>query len=255
MATQPPPMPAYQPKQGPSALKIIGIIFLLLVLVCGGCVTYLVMNARSLVTGALVDVLTEMIAQSELPQEQKDRILADIGTIHTAINKKEIKLAQVGTFIERLGDANFINLIVVEAVEVDYMTKVQPDEGRKAEIERVFTRFRRGIVEGAVSQGQVDQIMTQVAAHDGQQVEMKQDLTAEDLEQVLAAMNKAADEAGVPDEDYQVDYAAIIHQVMIETFPELATEEDAAGGREEVEESPPAEETPPDKGPAPPPGG
>ena len=54
-------------------------------------------------------------------------------------------------------------------------------------------------------------------------------------------MKKAADEAGIPEEAFQVDYAALIHDVMAEVFPELAA--DAAAPP--AEQAPTGEETAP----------
>lgn len=230
MASQPPPMPTYPPKQGMSALKILGLIFLVLLLICGGCATWLFFNARALVSDALDRVATEMIAQTDLPQEQRERIQKDIGAIITAFKQKDISMAEVGDFLQKLADTNFMDLMAVELVESEYETKVKPDEARQEEVRLVFMRFKRGIVEEAIPESRRKEILDQVVSRSGQHFEIQEDLTAEELESVVEAMTQAVNEANIPEEEFQVDYAALVHDVMLEVFPKLVGEAQSAPG-------------------------
>ncbi len=244
MATEPPPMPAapQQQKSGRSWLLIIGIIFLVFLLICGGCVTYIVINARSLAAGALEAAATEAIQSSELPQEQKERALVDIKAVSQAFGDGEITWTQFGEFFNLLSQSQFFKLVIIEAVEMEYYAKVNPDEARKAEVELVFMRFKRGYIENAIPEATFNETLNQATSQANPQVpEMKQDLTAEDLEAIVAEMEAAVEEAQITTEPYTVDYAGIFHDLVAEMFPEIAAKTEAEMAEDSTLESPPEE--------------
>lgn len=227
MATQPPPA-TDAPRPASSAFRILGIILLLAVLVCGGCVTYLFLNISSLAGRGLEGFMDQMLAQVDLPQAQEARIQTDVHTVTTALRNKEITVGQLDDFLEKLIATDIGTLLVLEAVESEYATKVKPDPARLEEVQRDFMRFKRGIVEGAIPEEQVSDMIDRVATRSGPQILIEEDLTARELTGMVEAMEKVVDGANIPAEPITLDYAGLVHDVLAESFPELAADADAA---------------------------
>jgi hypothetical protein len=167
------------------------------------------MNAKSLIASGVQAVVVEMVEQSDLPEDQKTSILANIDELAEDMRNDKLSMAEFGRIFEKLGEGPFFNLVMVESVEKQYVAKCSPDEEEKVEAALAFDRFERGIVEEMLSEEQVDQAMAlvQVTGTDDQP-QLKESLGAEDLKAFVEKIGKLADEAEIPSEPFVPDFAA-----------------------------------------------
>jgi hypothetical protein len=74
-------------------------------------------------------------------------------------------------------------------------------------------RYSRGIVERTIQRDQVDETLSQIQEQDKKgNRKLKTTLSTEELETLIAQVKQQADDAGVPNESYQVNLA---HEVRI----------------------------------------
>ncbi len=202
-------------RRGASALKVLAIIFLVLVLVCGGIVTYVAVNFKRLAAGWVRGPLIQAIQNSNLPEDQKASITANIDRLTGDFENGRISFQQLGRVGTELAEGPFINLIIVESVEARHVEMIELPPEQRDEVSLTFDRFERGICEDAITTDQVDEVLAVVSASDGQDIrELKENLTEADLSAFVSAMKDKADEAEIPIEPYQVDFAAELQRVI-----------------------------------------
>jgi len=206
-------------RRGMSGLKLLGIVFVALVLICGGTVTYVAMHFRPLMAGWIREPLLKAIEASNLGDDQKKRLSAIFRPLVDAFEGGDISYEQVGQLAEKLTEGPFFNLVLIEVLETEHAETVEPDEEAGKEVAVVFDRFERGFVEGTISEEKVAEVLDTVSTtRKDKGREPKKDLSKEQLEAFVVAMKEKADEAGVPDGPYQVDFAAELAKAVTEVL-------------------------------------
>jgi len=219
--------PELSPRRGPSALKVIGLIFLVLILVCGGVVTVVAWNFKAWTASFARSALVTEIRNSSLSEDQKTRIIADIHRLSDAFEAGDLGFTQLGSTMQQLAEGPFFDLIIIDAVRAQYNTTVETDDKERDRAMRLFDRFQRGIVEETISDDEVDEILSLVTDEEDDQREQKENLTEAELEAFVAAMREQVDAANVPDEPYEVDFAGELEKVTTELLgPADKTESD-----------------------------
>ena len=84
-------------------LRIFAIICLALVLACGGVVTYVYLNFRSLAAGILRGPVMQQIQSADLPAGQKAGITRTIDRLTEDFKKDRLSYQQLTAIFERLG--------------------------------------------------------------------------------------------------------------------------------------------------------
>jgi hypothetical protein len=205
--------------RGVAAWKVIVVVFLVLVLVCAGVVTYLLRNARRMAAGWVRDIVVAEIQDSSLADQQKDALTNTLNQLADDFEAGGISLHQIGMIGAELAEGPFMTLVFVEVVQARHIETVQLDEQQREEVALTFDRFERGIYEGTIPRDEVEKTLTIVAdTNEEGGLELKGTLTETELSAFVDEMKEKADEAKVPDEPYQVDFAGMlqetIHQVL-----------------------------------------
>lgn len=212
-----------------SVLKLLGVIFLLLMLVCGGVITWVAMNWRGWTAGVMEAGMLHLVEESHLPDDQKQAVRANIARMTADFRDKKIGGDQLFAFFARLSEGPFMDLVVMETLRARYDALIGPLDEERAEVDRVFERFQRGIVEGAIPSDTINTVLAPVSEVDqhGIREVHKYELSARDLEALVERMREEADEAGIPDERYEVNFAALVQDAVDAVYGEGRTEPDA----------------------------
>ncbi|NLX23954.1 MAG: hypothetical protein GXY55_20065 [Phycisphaerae bacterium] len=196
------------------ALKVLAIIFVVIALVCAGIGTYLYMNFRSIVVGAMLEPIKGVIAESNLPQDQKDRLTTIAERLGTDYKEGRISGAEMGEIAEELSEGPFFTLLQLSELRGRYERVCKPTEETLAEAKLAFSRFERGLVEKTISRSEAEEVMGKLFVGDANSDQIRDDLTAEELTALVAELKQAADEAEVPVEPYQVDLASHLEEAI-----------------------------------------
>lgn len=234
---------------GMRALKVIGLIMLALVLICGGAVTYIAWNAKSWMASFARGPLVQEIQKSSLPEDQKAGITHNINRLSRAFEEGRLSWTQLGEAMAELTEGSFVDLMLIEAVRAKYNGQSSAGEEEKQASMLAFDRFQRGIVEDQISQKDLSEVMSLVTNTQNNQRELKQNLTDTELNAFVEAMKEKADAADIPQERYQVDFAGPIERVTVSILGEEAgasTKPAEAADGEAPPAEPPAAEAPGD---------
>lgn len=206
-------------RRGMSGLKILGIVFLVLILLCGGVITYVTLNARRLMAGWMRGPMVEAIKSTHLPEDQKTRLSDIINQVMDDFESGAISYTQVGELTQELAQGPFFSLIMVEMVKAKHLDMFELKEKERAEVTLTFDRFERGVQEGTIADKKVAAVLEKVSEKgDDDSPTLKDKLSEEDLNAFVTAMKEAADEAEIPMESYQVDFAGELQRVVDEVL-------------------------------------
>jgi len=197
------------------ALRIFAIICLALVLSCGGAVTYIYLNFRSLAAGILRGPVVRQIQSADLPDDQKAGIAGTIDRLTEDFKNDRLSYPQLAGIFERLGRGPFFVLLQTESAKGLCLGACRPAGEERGRMVRAFQRLQRGVVEGSVTAERVEAALALIQMTDsGNQRAFKPNLTAREARLFVERVRQDADQAGVPDEPYQVDFAGQLQRVV-----------------------------------------
>lgn len=204
-------------------LKILLIIFVILALLCGGVATYVYFNLRSLMVSALLPASRQIVADSRLPQSQKDRLNTIMDRVGSDYREEKITNEQMMGIARELTEGSFFQLMQVELVRGDYHQKVQGSPEEAAAADLAFDRYQRGIVEERIPAAEVEKALGLVSKLDSsnQQV-LDEDATPIRHQTFVEQIRKEADAAEIPAEPYQADFAGYLEDAVADVLGETS---------------------------------
>lgn len=184
-------------------IALIVVVFLLLAL--GAWVAF---SWRGWAAGWMEEGTRQMIAQSELPQDQKDRINTKVKSIADEFRAGKLTLEDMGRVLKHIGESPLMQVWMVALAEQQYVGPSSLSAEEKADARLTLQRFVRGSFEKKIKGAEIDQVLDMISTRKpGGGREFKPALSPEELAAFLSLAKQKADAAGVPDEPYQVNIA------------------------------------------------
>lgn len=189
-------------------LRVVSIIGLALILLCGGIVTYVYLNFRSLAAGLLRGPVLEKLQTADLPADQKTEITAVIDRLSLDFRDGRLSYSQFSEILNRLDRGPFFPLLTIESAKVRCAKALQASAPKREEATRVLERLQRGLVEGRISVEQVRDVLSSVrASGSGSDPPLKDAVTEEEALAVLEKARREVNTANVPAGPYAVNFA------------------------------------------------
>jgi len=222
--TQPPfgESPSRQPprKSGVNwllALILIGLGLLTLGgVVCIGGAWYVATNIERWVVGLGREAIVAAINDSELPQDEKAELIVQVDRVVTAHKEHKLNQADLQRVLEELQDAPPFKALALYGIEAEYLegTNLKPAELERGR--RAFQRVLRGVYEGKISE---DDFFAALPDDENDQVRLAANNPAEnssddDLRLALARLKVIADNAGIPDEPFQLHLGQEVKKIV-----------------------------------------
>lgn len=201
-------------------------------------------NYRGVLANAGVKMVDAALDKSELDEEQKSAIRAEVETLAVDYKEKRISNEQMLEVMQAIANSPLLPLGAVYAVDKGYVQPSEMTAEEKADARVQLQRVARGFYEEKISQNQLEDILQPISkrqsadADPGEfdvELQEPEDVSVEELRQFVERARAAADEAAIPDEAYQIDIAAELRKAI-----------DKALGREPAGASAPALEQPAD---------
>lgn len=191
---------------------VAAVLFLAVVIGLG---IWAAMSWKGWLAGTMKLGADAMLQQANLPQEQKDRILARVDALGDDFKNGKMTGDEFGKVVEAITTGPFIQLAMLVGAEKAFINPSALQDAEKDAARRSIQRVHRGLQEGLIMPDQskplIDQMMMTNA--NGQQ-QMKQVMTPEELEAFIQTAKGIADGASIPDEAYQVDLAAELDKAV-----------------------------------------
>ncbi len=148
----------------------------------------------------------EAVNSSKLPPDQKQKVIAKIDEVTKDFEDGKIDGQQAQKIFEELAQGPLLPLAIVYGIDEQHiknsaLPKEEKEAGRLA-----LERASRGIVEKSIALATIRDIMAPVTIQGpNNQMQMKQQVTDEELRQFFKNAKTRADEAKVPNEPYKVN--------------------------------------------------
>jgi hypothetical protein len=216
-----------QPRRSSGMSWLLGLVLVLLGfltlggVVCVAGVWYVATNVEGWLVSLGREAIVAGINDSDLPQAEKDEVIAQVDRVANAYKEKKINQQDLEKFMTELQDAPAMQALALYGIDEIYLSEANLPPAELAAARRTFQRAIRGVLEGKISQDtllasfpQEDELMQLAQNADGnlkpEDVRLVgnapgDDVNTEDLREMLVKLKVACDNAGIPDEDYQPD--------------------------------------------------
>ena len=220
----PPPQQPQRSMLGPCLIGC-GVVSLLVLLACGGTVWWVSVNAKRIATDLIAGVLKESIKQSQMREEDKQAVVAQIDRVADGFKQGKINEQELGKIMEGMAKSPLMMVLIVYGVTYDYINRPGQDADVKVEAERTLQRTARDTAQGTIKEEDLKKPFSSIAEDPNQQVQPgqppqpKQQLTDEDLKKFLEDLKTLADEKAIPDEPYELNVGKEIKRIVDEAVP------------------------------------
>jgi len=182
-------------------------VFLVLAVVVVG---WVAMSWKGWTASAMTAMTTQLVEDANLPQEQKDRVLAKVRTLADDFKSGKVTIAQLQQVGEEIGKGPLLPLIIISSIDKEYVQKSTLSAEEKAAGTRTLDRFTRGLVEKKITEAEAKAAMQPLTVPTGGQgfrLKQSSEVKPEELQAALAAAKAKADELKIPDEPFVVNVA------------------------------------------------
>ena len=209
-----PPTEPQEP-QGRSWLPtcLIGclVIFVVGLLVCGGALWFLARKAP----GMAGDFARQIVASSELSEEDKKAVNAQVDRVVDAYEAGEIDTQDVVRIFEELAESPLFGLLIVFATETKYIEPSGLTDEEKSEGHLTLQRVARGVFEKTVDPEQLEAAMDHISDKKPDGNRRFHDKVSDDaLRSFLADCKQVADAAEIPIEPYELNVGEEFKRVI-----------------------------------------
>ena len=197
----------------------------ILALGCGAGIVVLIIIAiilqftwKRMVTSFLRTSVAEQMERSDLPEDERNRVSASVDRLFTAYEEGEIEQEKVQELINAFERSPFSRVAGVYHLKATYLPTSRLDDTEKAAADRGLLRLARGIVEGKVSDNDLESLREQIPRDEEGAPDFNKPIGDESLRMLLENVQKIVDEKGIPDEEYELKVADEIERLVDEVL-------------------------------------
>jgi len=213
-------------KKGLSGCAIAGIgcgvivVLGLLAVVIGG--WWVANNVRELGTDVAVSAMKKGLNELEVPDDQRKRMHDRIDDVGQQFKDGKLEIEQVLAIFKKLSESPILPAGVSLFVKRVYIRDSGLTEEEKAAADTAIQRFARGVIDNSIPETKREAVLDMISTRkpDGNR-EFKQKLTDDELRAFLKAVTETADEAGVPTEVPEINFADEFDKAIDEALDEF----------------------------------
>jgi tellurite resistance protein len=185
-------------------LIIFGVIFVCIVL---GAI-YVGMHWKQWTADFANVAAQELIKDAGLPDDQRERILADIKQLGDDFKTGKITTEQLTRVVKTVSESPLVPLAGVQVARHQYIEPSDMTEAEKSAAVLTVQRFARGVFEKKIPKEAVDDVVKPIAdLRQNGRWRLKEKPTRMELEQFIENCKAKADAAMIPNEPFDVNIA------------------------------------------------
>jgi|GEM_PF-3215373 len=205
---------------------ITGGIGCLVLILVGAIFSYLIVkNVQTIAVNAIQSTTEIAIDQSQLSEAQKTGVKKQIRRVANDYKLGKIDKDELIKLMEQIAKGRVLNIGAVHFVLSERIKNSQLPQEEKDMCQRTIDRVARGAIERTISMDELAAFMKEmhtVDRHGNHRYEGE--LTDDELLELLTEAKKLADDADVPDEDYEIDIAGELKKKIDEQLGPVAGE-------------------------------
>lgn len=185
------------------------------------------------------DAIVAAVNDSELDAREKREIAKQMDRLLKEYKAGNVSQERIARALEEVGKSPVLVLIMAYAAKENFIAPSGLTEDEKADAKLAFQRVARGTFNKKISPDDLEKALDYITTKDfNGNRQLKTRVPDSDLRELVKECNRVADEAGIPNEPYQVDVAAEVKRIVDRALGIMPDEEPAA----ENGDSPPAPE-------------
>jgi hypothetical protein len=185
---------------------LITIIAILVIFVAAG--VYAVKNRQIWIAHGITAAMNAIINKSGLPPQEKSQVTEIIYQINQDYLSGEISAAELGLIFKGMAECPALTIGLVTQFEHSYVLPSGLNKVEKLTADKDLNRLAMGLSNGQISWQISETILAEISdlGEDGNHhLRGPGEVSDEDIRAVLVAVKNAADEAGIPEIEAQVD--------------------------------------------------
>lgn len=196
---------------------LLSCLVLFIIMLIGGAIGawYLVKKGPAMLARAGGNAMIETVRQSDMPEEEKTKVITQIERLQGAVERGEVGLADLEKVATEFAESPLMGIAMVQFVQQKYINPSGLAEEEKSEGIRTLQRVARGIYEKSLTFDQLDSAMALIADKDASgNWQLKNSVDDNSLRQFLAECKSLSDGASVPDEEFAVSVGDELQKVI-----------------------------------------
>ncbi|MBM4109175.1 MAG: hypothetical protein FJ255_10265 [Phycisphaerae bacterium] len=172
------------------------------------------MNWKSWAAAGIRQGTSVAIREAGFPPDQETRMLARVDGVAADFEAGKIGMDALRRVMEGVINSNilplgFVQLADTKVVEPSALSPEEKEAGRRS-----MQRFMRGVRERKLHQPDIEAAITPIQNIHGGSKTFKENPTAEDVRAFLNKAKVLADQAGIPDEPFTINFADELDRVI-----------------------------------------
>jgi hypothetical protein len=164
-------------------------------------------------------VTKQAITESQLPEEEKVEINAQVDRIANGFRDGKISMEQLGELMQKFANSPLMTSVMASVIDTQYLEKSGLTPEEKLEGKKTLRRYLRGVVDHKIDQQGIDAAMVHVADKKANgQWEIRKQLSDDDLKKFLETAKAEADKAGIADEPENFDPSDEVKRIVDEAL-------------------------------------
>ena len=195
---------------------IIFAILLVLAVLIG---VWISRNLRGWASDVGSTAMKQMVADSQLPPDQKQSIAGQIDRVADAFRAGRFSFGEMRGLMEKIARSPMMASIMASVADKKYIANSGLSEDEKAEGRKTVKRFARGVIDHKIDQATTQSVMAPISEPGpGGGHQLKPIVTDQELRTFLKDAKEAADKAGIPDQPENIDMAAEFKKIVDESI-------------------------------------
>lgn len=195
-------------------LIVVGVVFVLLV----GAGWFVWANARSWTAAGMESVMLQITRESDLDDAERAEVESELRRLTQAFRRGDVTFEELGQVVKAVSESPLIPAAVLYGARTQYLEPSGLSDEEKAAGGLALSRLARGVQEGSIQPDRLSKVFGPISTTSGSgrgvhvnspnfQLHLRapEDVTDDELREVIELAGKQADEAGVPDEPYTID--------------------------------------------------
>lgn len=185
---------------------LIAVVVVVLIIVGAG--IFVAKNFKSWAAEGITAAMSMMIEESDLPEVERSEIIEILNQVKEEYLAGDITTEELGYILEAMTSCPAIAMGIVIQFEASYVAISSLSDGEKNEATLALNRFAQGLTNGLVGWEEIEDIIAPISETDAEGKQTLKDpgsVTDDEIREALAAVKRAADNAGIAEELVEVD--------------------------------------------------
>jgi hypothetical protein len=151
---------------------------------------------------------------TNLPEQEKQEIHVELRRPLDALRTGELKSDQIGDLIEAIVESPLLPTLALSVLDATYFEKSNLAPGEIAAGRLALRRFARGVIDNKIGEQAVERVLSHIADRDGDQWVFREQVSDDDLRDLIITAAQEADATGVPEQVEEVDPSDEIRRLI-----------------------------------------